>query len=233
MTFLRWRAVSRLQPMDGPLRSPRRLVALELLAEAQALALVIRADALAVELVRPLGQPLIDEPADHLAVLDQERHLMRADLEHGAAAGAPGLAQTEAGIEEAGVMHPEFADQAVIGQHLGGMVRRYDDGFLRCQDIEIIGIEDDAGAAAPIDRLPEIERLVMADPVEVDQAGMAAGAIAHETGCGITLDIDREGNTALDVFLAGCGVVQAHRLMQRAKRGIVVAGLAPAQAQLL
>ena len=97
----------------------------------------------AVEPVGPGDQPLVDEAADDLAVLDQERHLVRAHLEHGAAAGSAGLGRAEAGIEEAGVMHPELADKGVVGQHLGGVVGRHDDRLARREDVEIVGVEHD------------------------------------------------------------------------------------------
>ena len=44
----------------------------------QALPLVVGTDALAVELVGPRHHPLVDQPADDLAVLENERHFARA-----------------------------------------------------------------------------------------------------------------------------------------------------------
>jgi hypothetical protein len=57
-----------------------------MLAQLQALRLIVRADAGAVELVRARDHLLIDQPADDLAVIEDERHLARAHLEHGARA---------------------------------------------------------------------------------------------------------------------------------------------------
>ena len=95
--------------------------------------------ALPVELVRPGNQPLVDEAAEDLAVLDQERHLVRAHFEDRAAAGTAGLGGAEARIEETGEMDPEFADKGVVGQHLGGMVGRHDDRLARRENVEIVG----------------------------------------------------------------------------------------------
>src|SRR5215472_4045283 len=73
---------------------------LELLRERQALALVVRADALAINLGGRVGHLLVAEPSDGLAVLEHEGDLVRAHLEHGFASGAC-LTMAEAGIEEA------------------------------------------------------------------------------------------------------------------------------------
>src|SRR5476649_667676 len=51
---------------------------LEMLAQLQALRLVIRADALAVEFVRPRDHLFVDQAADDLPMLQNERHLARA-----------------------------------------------------------------------------------------------------------------------------------------------------------
>src|ERR1051325_4550233 len=86
-------------------RAPRNASLLpEVLGEAQALARVMRANALAVDLRRRVGQPLEHQPADDLAVLDDEGHLAAAHLQHGAGAPAPPLLMAEAGVEEAGIM---------------------------------------------------------------------------------------------------------------------------------
>jgi hypothetical protein len=57
-----------------------------MLGELEALALIVGADALAIDALGRLGQRLIDKPADNLAVLENERHLVRAHFENGARA---------------------------------------------------------------------------------------------------------------------------------------------------
>src|SRR5437867_9836294 len=86
------------------LRSP------EMLRELEALGLVIRADALAVELGGARQHFFVHQAPDCLGVLEDERHLARAHLEHGARAAAAGAGIAEARVEEAGVMHAELAD---------------------------------------------------------------------------------------------------------------------------
>ena len=40
-------------------------------------------------------------------------------------------------------MHSKLANQSVIGHHLGGELRWYDDLFLSGQNIEVVWIEDE------------------------------------------------------------------------------------------
>ena len=56
-----------------------------------------------------------------------------------------GIAET--GIEEAGVMHAEFADQRIERHHLGGIVRRHLHRLGRCEDVKFVRIEDQAASA--------------------------------------------------------------------------------------
>lgn len=73
-----------------------------MLRQLQALSLVVRAG-LSVEALRPLGHALIDEARHDLPVFEDERHLARAHLQHGAGALAPSRRMAEAWIEEAGI----------------------------------------------------------------------------------------------------------------------------------
>src|SRR5947207_80251 len=106
----------------GPERTGSPALRPEMLRELQALGLVVRADAFAVKLAGPRQHPLIDQAPDGLAVLEDERHLARAHFEHGARAPPARARMAEAGIEEAGVMHPELADQRIERHHLGGVI---------------------------------------------------------------------------------------------------------------
>src|ERR1043166_3754658 len=82
---------------------------LELLGQRHILPLVRRPDVHAVDPGRPLGQPLVLQPADDLPVLELERHLVAAHFEHGPRAHDVVPAVAEAGVEEARVMDPELA----------------------------------------------------------------------------------------------------------------------------
>src|SRR3954471_14738164 len=96
----------------------------KMLAQLQALGLVVRADALAVHGVGTRQHFFVDEAADDLAVLENERHLARAHFEHRARTLPAGAGIAKAGVEEAGIMHPEFADQRIERHHFGGVIRR-------------------------------------------------------------------------------------------------------------
>src|SRR5437660_2384068 len=113
-----------------------------MLGELQALRLIVGADALAVQRSRPRQHFLVDQPADDLAMLEDERHLARAHFQYGAGALPAGPGITETGIEEAGIMYAELADQRIERHHLGGIVRRHLHRLLRGKDIKLARIED-------------------------------------------------------------------------------------------
>src|SRR6267142_2007600 len=75
----------------------------KMLAQLQALRLIVRADAMAVHGSGPGQHFLIYQPADDLAVLEDERHFARPHFQHRAGALPTGAGVAEAGIEEAGI----------------------------------------------------------------------------------------------------------------------------------
>jgi hypothetical protein len=99
-------------------------------------------------------------------------------------------------------MDAELADKGVIGQHFGGMVGRHDDRLARSEDVEIVRVENDSarpgGPVMSVDRLPEIARIVVVDPVDIDQIGVAARLVADETTLLVACDIDGEGEPVAD-----------------------------------
>src|SRR5215213_1223109 len=128
--------------------------------ELQALRLIVRADALAVERVRTREHRLINEAADDLPVLEDKRHLARAHLEHRAAALAARADVAETRIEKARVMHAEFSDQWIERHHLGGEVGRHLHGFFRGEDVELVWIQDQRAVWTRAHRLPELREVV-------------------------------------------------------------------------
>src|SRR3982074_2472167 len=114
-----------------------------MLAQLQALRLIVRADALAVHGVGPRQHFLEAQPADDLAVLEDERHFARAYFEYSTGTLPAGAGITEPGIEEAGVMHTEFADEGVERHHFGGVIRRHLHSLFRRQNIKLAGIENE------------------------------------------------------------------------------------------
>ena len=98
-------------------------------------------------------------------------------------------------------MDAEFADRGVDRRHFGGEIGGNLHFLARGEDIELAGIEDDFAATAiparDADRFPEIGEIARRGAIDVDQAGMALGAIANEPiGVG-AVEIDRNGDTAL------------------------------------
>lgn len=81
----------------------------EVFRELEALPLIIGRDAVSVNLPGPCRHFLINKAGDKLPMFKHERGVMAAHFKHGpAAVGAIGT-PSEAGIEEARIMHPEFA----------------------------------------------------------------------------------------------------------------------------
>src|SRR4029453_11302070 len=103
-------------------------------------------------------------------VLQDEWHLARANLKHRAGATAAGALIAEARIEEAGVVNAEFADQRIERHHLGGVVGRYLHGLFRSEDVEFVGIKDQALVGPRRDRLPEIRDRMTGALLDIDQA---------------------------------------------------------------
>ena len=79
---------------------------------------------MAINFRRLIGQAFEHEPADDLAMFDDERHLAGADFQNGAGATAGAGFVPKAGVEEARIVDPKFAHQRIERHHLGGKIRR-------------------------------------------------------------------------------------------------------------
>ena len=163
-------------------------------AELEALPLVGGTDSLTINTVRRLGKSLINETSENLAVLDHERDIVGPNLKDGSAATSARRVVSEPGIEETGVVDSKFTNQRVVGDHFGRMVGRNGYRLKRCEDVEIVRIQDDCRLFAPIDWFPKIDRVVLSLAVEVDQAGILARAKSDHAGLRIAFEIDSEGN---------------------------------------
>src|SRR5882672_2901071 len=142
----------------------------EMLRQLEALRLIIGTDALAVERLRSRQHLLVDQAADGLPVLENERNLARAHLQNGARAATAGARIAEARIEEARIVHAELADQRIERDHLGGVVGRHLHRLLGGEDVELVGIEDQALVFAGPDRLPEFGDVIARAALHIDEA---------------------------------------------------------------
>src|SRR4030095_2315855 len=95
-----------------------------MLGELQALRLIVRTDALAVQFLRPRKHFLVDQTADNLSMFENERHLSRTHFKNGARALAAGSGISKTRIEEARIVDAEFANERVERHHLRGIVGR-------------------------------------------------------------------------------------------------------------
>src|SRR6185437_12479435 len=108
----------------------------------------------AVGLGRRIGQPLEYQPADDLAVLQDERHFPGPYLQDAAGRRRTALLIAETRVEEAGIVNAELADQRIERHHLGGIVRRDGDRLAAHQDVELVRIEDEVAGRVRLDRIP-------------------------------------------------------------------------------
>ena len=158
-------------------------------------------------------------PPDDLTVLEDERHLARAHLEHGARTFAAGAGIAEPGIEEAGIVDAEFADQWIERHHFGRIVGRHLHRFLRCKDVELVRIEDQALVRPRLHRLPEVEDRITAAPFHIDEPGMALGAIAHEAARAQARQVDADRDALADIGLVGIDQALARMQITQSLRG--------------
>src|SRR5688572_9926260 len=107
------------------MRYLRRVGRLEMLAQRDALPLVVRRKTRAVKPARLRRQPLVNETAEKLPVLDHEGHLVRSHLEHRARAFASRIGMPESGIEKTRIVDAEFTDERLVSDHLRGVRRRH------------------------------------------------------------------------------------------------------------
>ena len=204
-----------------------------MLAELQALALVVRFQGLAVDLCGFFGQGFVDEAAYYLAVFYDEGDFEGSDFEDGFCALAACAGVAEAGVEEAGVVDAEFADQSVIGDHFGGVVDGDADGFLAGEDVELAGVEDEAGAVAAVDGFPEVLDRVVILLVHVDEAGVGLGTVADKARVRVAGDVDGDGDAVLDVILGQGSVDDFELFLEPVVLGVGSGGEAAANSELV
>src|SRR5256885_14542747 len=126
----------------------------EVLAQAQGLVLVRRAEPHTIDTGRPAPQPLEPYLERDLAIVDQKWHLARPYLHNNLGAKHAPVAEAEAGVEEPRVMRTNLPGPGVVHHHLGRVVGGHPDALLGDQDVEPVGLEDVGVAAGPLDRLP-------------------------------------------------------------------------------
>src|SRR5437899_1957653 len=112
----------------------------KMLRQLEALALIVRSLRLAVEQLRPCVERLVVTPADGLAVLEYERHLVAAHFEHSTRAGASVGGRAKTRIEEARIVHAEFTHHRVDRHHLGGEVGGDVHALARGEDVELVRV---------------------------------------------------------------------------------------------
>jgi len=157
-----------------------------MLGQFQALALIV-ARFPAIERGRVTRHVFIDELCDRLPVLENERHIARADFKNSA---RPTRIRPEARIEKAGIMGAEFTQLRRDRRHFCGLSRRHADAFARGEDVEILRVQDQPPLMRE-ERLPIVGDFMAANGPKVDQPGMMLCAPADGFAiCGLHVDGD-------------------------------------------
>src|SRR5262245_2137986 len=194
---------------DG-VKGSGQLVLLKVFRQLQALRLVVRADALAIDLVGDLGELVVNQAPDDLPVLQDERDIEAAHFKHGLGARRLPRRVAEARIEEAGVVHAILADERIERRHLGDVGRRHRHALLRGEDVELVRVKNEAPVTAEMHRLPELIGVVSPDRIDIDDPGIAAGAIADEAlrrnGCETDAQIESFADRGLALDQADIGM---------------------------
>src|SRR6185436_1998433 len=106
------------------------------------------------------------------------------------------------------------------------------------EDVELGRIEDQAAARRGAHRLPVFVDLVVADAVDVDQAGVAARLVADDPARAASLQVDADRHAVDDLDgarIAGLGLGRLHQavlLLQAAHEAVARDRPAAANAQL-
>ena len=141
-----------------------------------------------------------------------------------------GTCIAEAGIEEARVMHAKLAHQRVEGHHLGGVIGRHLHRLFRGEDVELAGIENETALPARAHRLPEITDVITGAALDVDDPGVALGAVADQAIRTKPGEVDAHGDAFAHVGVAV--IDQALARVQRAQGFAVEQRIAVAEANL-
>src|SRR5579884_3490379 len=185
----------------------------EVFAQFQSLPLIGRSDAFAVEEARALEQLFVYETRDGLAVFEDERDLMRADLERCPRAVDFARAVAEAGIEEARIVNAKLSDRRVERNHFCRILRGDPHLFARSEDVEIFRIENQRSALIAANRIPEFFRIVMVQFRKIDQRRMPSRAIPDHRRAIDARQIHGQSQAVLDLRLAWNIVQKYERLL--------------------
>ena len=144
------------------------------------------------------GKFFVHEPADRLAVFQQERHVAAAHFQDRPSGRAPITPLSEAGVEEASVVDAKFANSRIDRGHFRRKVRGDLHALPRSQNIELVGIEDQPPILTCPYGLPKILDRIAAQAVDVDDVAVLDGLIADH-GFAQTAKIDPQHHALAQV----------------------------------
>src|SRR3954470_18887519 len=105
-------------------------------------------------------------------------------------------AESEAGIEEAGVVRAQLTACRVVGDHFRGELRRDRDAFRGEQEIERFRFQDNALSAFGVHRLPEVNGITRW-PGHVQQPRVRARLVTDDVAGQVDADEKSVGQRQL------------------------------------
>src|SRR5580704_6843263 len=123
-------------------------------------------------------------------MLHQERHLVGANLKHGA--GSLDIVGTvsKAGIEKSGIVNSELSVGGIERNHLGCVFGWNTHSLSGCENIEVSGFEDQIPGRILMADLPEFFRRIKIDLVQFDGRSVALRFVSNDLARVCSLQID-------------------------------------------
>src|SRR5256885_6010382 len=106
---------------------------------------------------------------------------------------------TDPRIEESRITSTELAHQRIERHHFGGEIRGNGNRLPGGEDVEFVRIKNDRGVFARVNRIPEVERIVNAARIDIDDTGMAASAPTDLTRHRLASEVGAQCEPAFDI----------------------------------
>jgi hypothetical protein len=89
-----------------------------------------------------------------------------------------------------------------IGTISAAMSGGYVNPLLGSEDIELVRIQNEPLLGADMNRIPEVARIVAADLVDIDHAGVALGLVADQPFAVVAAEVDAQNESVAQLDVA-------------------------------